>query len=315
MKLNEIKHVLASERIRLTKSLGQNFLHDANQVRRILAAADLAASDRVLEIGPGLGQITEPLLGATAHVLAIEKDARLFAFLQQRWPAVRNLTLLCDDALGHLERQPHDWSDWKLVANLPYSVASPILVALAQARRPPERLVTTVQLEVAHRILSSCGRKEYGVLTLLIQLTYQPAKSFPVPAGCFFPKPTIDSACVTLIRRSHPLLAAAQMPIFLRLVKRAFSQRRKMMLKLLKQDWPEDTLHAAFQQAGLPRETRADQVSLEQFVQLTRSVCPAGTPISQSQPEPQSEERDGRAVELGGTRSCKSLIQVDQKRV
>lgn len=260
--------------IQLTKSLGQNFLHDGNQLQRIVAAGELAATDKVLEIGPGLGPLTELLLPQVAEVLAIEKDRRLFEFLQRRFTATRGLRLLCDDALDFLKRQPADWSEWKLVANLPYSVASPILVELSQAPQCPQLLVATLQLEVAQRIVSHAGDDDYGLLALLLQLRYEPAGMFHIPASCFFPAPDVDSACIRLVRRPQPLLAGPQSRAFTRLVKRAFSQRRKMMLKLLKAEWPADALAAAFAAVGVSPQARAEVVPLEQFVALTKLLSP-----------------------------------------
>ena len=221
--------------IRLTKSLGQNFLHDGNQLRRIVQAAELVPADQVLEIGPGLGPLTELLLAGAGEVLAIEKDARLVEVLREG-VCPPQLTLLHADALEFLRREPRDWSDWKLVANLPYSVASPILVELAQTPRRPQRMVATLQLEVAQRLMAKSGDDDYGVLTLLVQLDYEPRNWFKIPAGCFYPAPDVDSACVVLIRRAPPLLPENQRAAFVKIVKRAFSQRRKMMLKLLKPD-------------------------------------------------------------------------------
>ena len=270
MKLSEMKQVLESRQIQLTKSLGQNFLHDGNQLRRIVDAAELKPSDRVLEIGPGLGPLTELLLAQAGEVLAIEKDRRLFEFLQQRFALAKNLSLLHDDALDYLRREPRDWTDWKLVANLPYSVASPILVELAQARGCPGRIVVTLQLEVARRLVAQVGEEDYGVLSLLMQLRYEPLGHFKIPADCFFPAPDVDSACVTLSRRNRSLLPQEQHEKFERLVKLSFSQRRKMMFKLLKQDWPVEKLEAAFAQLNISPQIRAEKVSLEQFVELTR---------------------------------------------
>jgi len=325
MKLSEMRDLLAREDIQLTKSLGQNFLHDGNQLRRIIEAAELSKSDKVLEIGPGLGPLTELLLKNAAEVLAIEKDGRLVQVLSQRfgvadensnrWVESRDtrtsgtstkvlplpgeegrgegerrypnshsqpyvqkkletgetpvLHLLHDDALEFLKRAPHDWRDWKLVANLPYSVASPILVELAQGERSPQRIVATLQLEVARRLMAQAGDDDYGLLTLLVQLDFEPRDSFKIPAGCFFPQPDVDSACVILDRRATPLLPEELRANFHAIVKRAFSQRRKMMLKLLKADWPEDSLTRAFAQAGLSPQTRAETVAVPQFVSLT----------------------------------------------
>lgn len=270
MKLSEMKEILAAGGIQLTKSLGQNFLHDGNQLRRILDAAELGPSDKVLEIGPGLGPLTELLLANSGEALAIEKDRRLFNFLEKRFAGNTNLKLLHDDALEWLRREPRDWPGWKLVANLPYSVASPILVELAQSGNPPERLVATLQMEVARRLVAASGDDDYGVLSLMIQLRYEPTGHFKIPADCFFPAPDVDSACVALKRREQPLLPADLHPAFERLVKLSFSQRRKMMLKLLKQDWPAEKLETAFNQLGISPQVRAEKVSLEQFAELTR---------------------------------------------
>lgn len=291
MNLSEMKRFLTERRIQLTRSLGQSFLHDGNQLRRIVEAADLTATDKVLEIGPGLGPLTELLLQKAGELLAIEKDVRLASVLRERFPAEqpgassqgRNvvpaenaralLHLLVDDALEYLRRERRDWSDWKLVANLPYSVASPILVELAQGQRPPERLVATLQMEVAQRIIAPPGDPNYGVLSLLLQLNFAPRASFKIPASCFFPQPEVDSACVCLCRRENRPLAGGVEESFSRIVKRSFSQRRKMMFKLLKTDWPETRLAKAFEKAAIPTGVRAETVSREQFIRLTELLA------------------------------------------
>ena len=294
MKLSEMCEVLAARGMQLTKSLGQNFLHDGNQLRRIVEAAELTKRDKVLEIGPGLGPLTELLLASAGEVLAVEKDAQLVEFLRERFkvgqasrlPSERvnasrslasptgsgetpALLLLHDDVLEFLRREPRDWRDWKLVANLPYSVASPILVELAQTGKRPERMVVTLQLEVARRLMAGPGEKDYGVLSLLVQLNYEARNSFKIPASCFFPAPDVDSACVTLVHRTKPLLVEEHRGTFARIVKRAFSQRRKKMLKVLKEDWPEQRLADAFGVMRLSDQVRAETLSLEQFTKLT----------------------------------------------
>lgn len=282
MTLKEMREILQARDLQLTKSLGQNFLHDGNQLRRIVAAAELSAADHLLEIGPGLGPLTELLLDSGARVLAIEKDGRLCTFLRERFAGQPNFTLQHDDAVAILQRSSSaappdgglsDWSDWKLVANLPYSVASPILVELALHPRGPERMVVTLQLEVARRIAAAPDTDDYGLLTLLLGLRYQSGGLFKIPAACFFPVPDVESACITLTRRAPPLLDERQAKIFVRVVKRAFSQRRKMMLKLLKAEWPEEQLHAAFATLGISPQERAEKVSLEVFTEFSKLLA------------------------------------------
>lgn len=274
MTLTEMRRWLDERNIRLTKSLGQNFLHDSHQLARIVKAADLQPTDRVLEIGPGLGPLTERLLAQAGHVLAVEKDARLVEILRLRFVNEARLHLVQDDALEWLRHSDRDWRGWKVVSNLPYSVASPLLVELAEAATCPERLVVTLQLEVARRLMAGTDADDYGVLSLLVQMRYRPGELFRIPPGCFFPEPDVDSACVTLVRRENELLSDGQRKVFKRLVKQAFSQRRKMMLKLLKPSWPTDQLTAAFAKLGLDDKIRAERVSLDQFVRLTQELAP-----------------------------------------
>jgi len=309
MKLTEMRELLAKRDIQLTKSLGQNFLHDANQLERIVATAELAKADKVLEIGPGLGPLTELLIAKAGEVLAVEMDGRLVEFLAERFGLVSkegepdvvnpmpmdssqrgneeptlpgeedknpnhpdNFFLMHDDALAFLKREPRDWSEWKLVANLPYSVASPILVELSAGVRAPKLLAVTLQLEVAQRLMAPTDDDHYGILTLLVQLDFEPRGWFKIPPGCFFPAPEVDSACVCLVRRATPLLTEEQRILFRRLVKKSFSQRRKMMLKLLKQEWPKEQLEAAFTELNISFQERAEKLSLEQFVALTQKL-------------------------------------------
>ena len=294
MNLTQMRELLAKRNIQLTKSLGQNFLHDGNQLRRIADAAKLTTSDKVLEVGPGLGPLTELLLEKADEVLAVEMDGRLVEFLCERFatqeqaaeqlaPALSGQTekpaapvergafhLLHDDALAFLKREPRDWSDWKLVANLPYSVASPILVELSAGVRAPKMMVITLQLEVAQRLMAPADDDHYGVLTLLVQIDFKPREWFKIPPGCFFPAPDVDSACVVLERRAEPLLPENLRDTFRKIVKRAFSHRRKMMMKLLKQDWAPEKLTAAFAQLNISPMERAEKLTLEQFVALTK---------------------------------------------
>jgi 16S rRNA (adenine1518-N6/adenine1519-N6)-dimethyltransferase len=289
MTLNEMREWLTKRDIQLTRSLGQNFLHDGNQLRHIVEVAEISRADRILEIGPGLGPLTELLLAQAGEVLAIEMDGRLVEILEERFAkeleqrdaataefGASKFQLLHGDALGYLKDEPRDWSDWKLVANLPYSVASPILVELAGGARAPKKIVATLQLEVAQRLMAQADDDNYGILTLLVQVDFAAREWFKIPPACFFPSPEIDSACVVLERRAEPLLPEDLRATYVKIVKRAFSQRRKMMMKLLKQDWPADRLAAVFAELNISPQERAEKLGLEKFVALTKKLSAHG---------------------------------------
>lgn len=303
MTLSEMRHWLESKDLQLTKSLGQNFLHDRNQIDRIVEAAQVHPCDSVLEIGPGLGPLTGRLLERRAHVAAVEIDARLVDVLRLRFPAHPSLHLIHADALAWLKSRQErpvlisetEWNvwarippaqselpsqtsgsgQWKVASNLPYSTGSPILVEIASLTDAPARIAATLQLEVVERIASTPGSKNYGLLSLLIGLRYRCLGFFKIPAACFFPEPGVASACVTLVRRDSPLLARPVEKTFVRVVKRAFSQRRKMMKNLLKVDWPETGLVQAFEQCGISPSARAEEIDLERFARLAQILHPA----------------------------------------
>lgn len=272
MTLSEMRRWLDARGLQLTKSLGQNFLHDGNQLRRIAAAAELSPDDSILEIGPGLGPLTEVLLAGAGRVTAVEVDARLVSALKERFAEAAELELIHADALAWLRQNPRDWSQTKLVANLPYSVGSPILVELALAPRPPSRMVITLQWEVIQRLIAPPGGEHYGILTLLAGLQFLPGSHFKIPRDCFYPAPDVDSACLTLVRRPQPLLLPGQIPTFVRVVKQAFSQRRKMMRKLLSAAWPASLVDPALEVAGIPVNARAETVDLIDFSTLAQCL-------------------------------------------
>ena len=279
MKVSEIREWLDRTGVRLTRSLGQHFLHDGHQLDRIVRMAELCPDDRVLEIGPGLGPLTERLLAAVpcGQVRAFEKDARLAGLLGQRLGDRAHLRIERADALRVLQWATEDWTGWRMVSNLPYSVASPILVEFAQTAGPPERMVVTLQEEVADRVTAGPGSRDYGVLSLLVQLRYKPGARFPIARECFFPMPKVNSACVRLDLRVEPLLRTeSETGTFERLVRRTFSQRRKMIPKLLRQDWPAAAVDDALAATGIDRQARGEHVSLDQYVALTRWLVQAG---------------------------------------
>jgi len=275
MNLSEIRNLLREEDIMLTRSLGQTFMHDQNQLRKIVGLAKLTAADHVIEIGPGLGSLTGLLLQTAGHVTAIETDRRLVKLLDERFGERSNFTLQHADAMKIVRKLEFDWSKHKLVANLPYSIASPLLIDLAASAGRPRGMIVTLQLEVVQRLLAQSATKEYGVLTLLIGLHYATGESFVIPRGSFYPEPNVDSGCIELLRRETPLLPPELCPVFKKIVKRVFAERRKKMMKLLKRDWPEAAVVEAFDALGLDEKIRAERVTLGQFTELTQRLSRA----------------------------------------
>jgi 16S rRNA (adenine1518-N6/adenine1519-N6)-dimethyltransferase len=276
LSLGSIRKLLGDHDLQLTRSMGQNFLHDQHHLLRITKEAQLAAGDKVLEIGPGLGPLTTALLESGADITAVEMDERLVRILEERFAGFDRVHLLHADALSWIREQPHqDWTSWKVVSNLPYSVASPILVEFALHRHAPSTIVVTLQSEVIDRLVSPEGSRDYGILTLLIQQRYEARRTFRIPAGSFFPPPNVDSGCVVLNRRKEDLLSEAERPLFTTLVKLAFNQRRKKMSKLLRARYTEEAIEAAFQALGLDPMIRAEQVGLDQFIRLLRRFHPS----------------------------------------
>ena len=276
MTLSEIRKLLNDEDIMLTRSLGQTFMHDQNQLRKIIALAKLTADESVIEIGPGLGPLTGMLLDTVGHVTAIETDRRLIKLLEKQFCQRENLTLQHADAMKVVRKTEFDWSKHKLVANLPYSIASPLLIDLAESPARPRAMIVTLQFEVVQRMLAVPGTKEYGVLALLIGLHYATGEWFTIPRGSFYPEPNVDSGCIELLRRETPLLPPELCPVFKKIVKRVFAERRKKMMKLLKRDWPEAAVVEAFDALGLDEKIRAERVTLGQFTELTQRLSQAG---------------------------------------
>ena len=272
MTLSEIRNLLNDEDIMLTKSLGQTFMHDQNQLHKIVALAKLAPDDSVIEIGPGLGPLTELLLETVGQVTAIETDRRLIKLLKKKFANCENLTLQHADAMKIVRKTEFDWLEHKLVANLPYSIASPLLIDLAASEGRPNAMIVTLQLEVVRRMLARPGSREYGVLALLIGLHYAVGEWFTIPRGSFYPEPNVDSGCIELLRRDTQLLTPELCPVFKKIVKRVFGERRKKMMKLLNRDWPEAAVAESFDALGLDEQIRAERVTLEQFTELTQRL-------------------------------------------
>ncbi len=252
------------------KALGQHFLHDQNIVRKIIVLAELKPGETVLEIGPGRGILTHALSETGSKVFAVEVDRSLDEPLQEEFKNSSNVRIIQADALTYpFEDLPAPFS---VVANLPYSISTPLLFRLLALRSRVSRMVLMLQLEVARRIVAREGGKEYGTLSVGVQFYAEPRLEFIVPRGCFKPPPRVDSAVIRLTIRTTPKVPVKNEAFFFRVVRAGFGHRRKSLRNALKDggfpvDAVEEALNSASITTGNPQR-RAETLSIEDFARL-----------------------------------------------
>jgi 16S rRNA (adenine1518-N6/adenine1519-N6)-dimethyltransferase len=293
MKLSEIDATLREIRVSPVKTLGQNFLHDRNLARWIVEKAALTPEDYVVEIGPGLGALTEFILASGARVLAIEKDRRLADFLRTRFTSNR-FEILHADALDYDVRQLFAQPQVKVLGNLPYYISSQLLLKFTRYPSPIALWLFMLQKEMARRISAAPGTSDYGALTLIVQLRYRVEYLRTVPASVFLPQPDVDSAFVRLTPREPEELPHHDAETFFRMVRSGFSQRRKQLRNLLRDeilDWA-----AASQAIGFDPRARAEELTLEQWIALSNLASSGAVPVEisvASERFPVVDEQDG----------------------
>jgi 16S rRNA (adenine1518-N6/adenine1519-N6)-dimethyltransferase len=275
MKLSEIDSTLREIRVSPVKTLGQNFLHDRNLARWIVAKAELTSDDYVVEIGPGLGALTEFILESGARVLALEKDQRLADFLRTRFKSGR-LEILHGDALDYDLRPLFAKARVKVLGNLPYYIASQLLLKFTKYPSPISLSLFMLQKEMARRISAAPGTSDYGALTLIVQLHYRVEYLRTVSASVFLPEPDVDSAFVRITPRMHGELPPHDPDTFFRMVRQGFSQRRKQLRNLLREEVPDwDEVCEAI---GFNSRARAEELSLDQWIALSNRSRSKGVP-------------------------------------
>ncbi len=275
MKLSEIRTALREIRVSPVKTLGQNFLHDQNLARWIVDQAQITPEDYVVEIGPGLGALTRFILDKGAHVLAIEKDARLASFLRSHLDHER-LEVLNIDALKFDSRSLFVNRKVKLLGNLPYNISSAVLLKFLEQPNHISLYLLMLQKEVAARLSASPSTHDYGALTLRVQLHHRVKYLRTVPATVFFPRPEVDSAVVRILPRDPLELPERDDQLLLKLIRTGFSQRRKQLRKLVRQhisDW--DTVS---RRLNIAAKVRAEELSLLQWIALANSIAPSPRP-------------------------------------
>lgn len=257
--------------------LGQNFLVDNHVIERICAQAELTDTERVLEVGPGIGTLTLALVQEAAHVASIEMDAELEPVLAEHAAEHANFSYVMGDAL----KVPYErivealgGEPELLVANLPYNVAATIILSFFDRMPSIRRAVVMVQKEVADRIGAVPSTKEYGAYTVKLALHGQVTGRFEVPPRCFMPAPHVDSAVVRIDRYDEPLVADAQFAQVARVVEAAFAQRRKTIRNSMSANgFGKDELDAAFAATGIAPAARAETLSVEDFIRLAEVLA------------------------------------------
>jgi 16S rRNA (adenine1518-N6/adenine1519-N6)-dimethyltransferase len=270
--LTDIRTALDDLQMRPTKSLGQNFLHDRNLAGAIAAAAVPDRAAFAVEIGPGLGALTTPLLGRCDGLLLIEKDARLAEWLREKF-SVERVEIIRADAIDFDWRTLLKHGPFPLVGNLPYYATSPILRNWLTACSPVKRAVFAVQDEFAARLAAAPDDPDYSALTVRTQRLWTVRRERFLPPSVFFPKPGVDSAVVLLERRAPREFPPVRAAFFDNLVQRGFSQRRKQLRSLLKAD--ADIWSAWCASQDLPPTCRAENLSVPQWINLARTLDPA----------------------------------------
>jgi 16S rRNA (adenine1518-N6/adenine1519-N6)-dimethyltransferase len=263
-----VPEMLRTYGVRPDKRLGQNFLVDANALNAVLRAAEIDADASVLEIGPGLGALTRLLARNARRVVAVELDANLLPPLYQVLAPYSNVEIVEGDILAHDPARLMGAAGYRVVANIPYYITSALIRHLLEARLKPQRLVLTVQREVAERICAVPG--DLSLLALSVQVYGNPQIAARIPAGAFHPVPKVDSAVVRVDLSDQPAIPAADLEAFFRLAKAGFSQKRKTLRNALAGGLHMDKDQASkmLEAASIDPKRRAETLSLEEWERL-----------------------------------------------
>lgn len=275
-----VRRLMERHGFRCRKSMGQNFLADANIVDKIISSAILDKSDTVVEIGPGLGVITRAAAGRAGSVVSFELDRNLLPILKETLQGLDNVHVVAGDAMevdidkAVISRTGNN-GPYKLIANLPYYITTPLIMHLIKRRFNISLFVIMVQQEVAERMAAPPGGKEYGALSVAVQFYTEVALLFRVPRTVFMPRPEVDSAVVRLAARSKPAVDVPDEDLFFRIVRGAFGQRRKTLLNALSSAldcFTRDNIKKLLEDSGIDPGRRGETLSLTEFAEITRQV-------------------------------------------
>jgi 16S rRNA (adenine1518-N6/adenine1519-N6)-dimethyltransferase len=266
-----VQSLLAEHDVRPSRALGQNFLADPNTARRIARLAGVGPGDGVLEIGPGLGSLTLALLEHGARIVALERDRRVAAVLETVVADCGDVRLAIGDALAVDFAALLPDGTWSCVSNLPYNVATPVVIRLLEAAPQVERMLVMVQREVGERIAASPGGKEYGSVSVVVGYHADAKIVGMVPPSVFVPAPKVESALVQLVRRDAPPVDVPSPDRMFSLVRTGFGQRRKMLRQSLKGALGAETI-GVLTRAGVDPRARAEALDLEAWAAVARAA-------------------------------------------
>ena len=266
---------------RFQKRFGQNFLIDDHVIRKILLAADISKEDTVVEIGPGIGTLTQYLAEAAGRVYAVEIDEKLLPILAGTLSSYENVTVINQDILKtDIRELIGDAETCKIVANLPYYITTPIIMALLEGGVPAESITVMVQKEVADRMAAEPGSKIYGALSLAVQYYADTYLAANVPPNCFMPRPAVGSAVIRLTRRKEAPVQVKDDGQMFRIIRASFNERRKTLVNGLRNDpslgISKEEAEAALTKMGLPLTVRGETLSLAQFAELSDLLPESG---------------------------------------
>lgn len=258
--------------IKMSKKLGQNFLIKRGIVDEIVKAADLQEGEPVLEIGPGIGTLTQGLAQSGANVTAIELDTRLLEVLDTTLAQYSNVTIVHGDVLKLDVPSIMNHKPFKVVANLPYYITTPIIMSLLESRLPIERLVVMVQKEVALRMVSKPGTKDYGALSVAVQYYTKPDIVLDVPPKSFLPAPAVTSSVIRCVLRDKPPVDVVDEKLFFRVVKAGFAQRRKTFANTMKTTGlSKDRIEELLAKANIDGQRRGETFTLQEFADVANA--------------------------------------------
>ena len=272
--------VLQKYRFNFQKKFGQYFLIDTHVLDKIIDASGVTEDDFVLEIGPGIGTMTQYLCERAREVVAVEIDKNLIPILSDTLKNYSNVTVINEDILKldicKLAEEKNQGKPIKVVANLPYYITTPIIMGLFESHVPIDSITIMVQKEVAERMQEGPGSKEYGALSLAVQYYAKPEIVANVPPNCFMPRPNVGSAVIRLTRHEKPPVEVEDEKLMFRIIRASFNQRRKTLANGLNNSpeihLPKEVIQESIVSLGVPENIRGEALSLEQFAELSNEI-------------------------------------------